>query len=167
LQLIYTFFNDNLILLLFILTFVCVFLIVLVFINFITIYKLKKRVNLFFGTNKNKHTIEAMLIEGLEKVALVDSKFSNIQTYIEKIDKDLSLCIQKVGIIRYNPFDNQGGDLSFALAFLDSNNKGVVLNTLHNRENTYTYAKSVSGLESSHPLSEEEKSAIKIAMGQK
>jgi hypothetical protein len=167
LQSAHTFISSNITILFISLLIICFILLTLTLINLITISKLKKRITLFFGTDKNKHSIEAMLIEYLAKVNIIDDKYSNLQQYVERLDKELYLCIQKVGIIRYNPFDNSGGDLSFALALLDRNNKGVVLNTLHNREQTYSYAKSVSGLDSSHPLSAEEKEAIQMAMNQK
>lgn len=69
--------------------------------------------------------------------------------------------IQKVGLFRYNPFDDLGSDQSFSLSILDSTNSGVILTSLHHRNFTRIYAKPVkNGEGDSITLSNEEKSAI-------
>jgi hypothetical protein len=69
--------------------------------------------------------------------------------------------VQKVGLYRYNPFDDLGGDQSFSLSILDSTNSGVILTSLHHRNFTRIYAKPVkNGQEDTITLSNEEKSAI-------
>jgi len=72
--------------------------------------------------------------------------------------------IQKVGVIRYNPFPDTGGDQSFAIALLDSQGSGVVLSSLHSRTDTRVFAKPVQGGRSRYPLSEEEQDAIQKAL---
>lgn len=69
--------------------------------------------------------------------------------------------IQKIGLFRYNPFDDLGSDQSFSLSILDSQNSGVILTSLHHRNFTRMYAKPVkNGQGDSITLSNEEKSAI-------
>ena len=69
--------------------------------------------------------------------------------------------IQKVGLFRYNPFDDLGSDQSFSLSILDSTNSGVILTSLQHRNFTRIYAKPVkNGEGDSITLSNEEKSAI-------
>ena len=69
--------------------------------------------------------------------------------------------VQKVGLFRYNPFDDLGSDQSFSLSILDSQNSGVVISSLHHRNFTRIYAKPVkNGEGDSITLSKEEKSAI-------
>jgi len=69
--------------------------------------------------------------------------------------------VQKVGLYRYNPFDDLGGDQSFSLSILDSTNSGVILTSLHHRNFTRIYAKPVKdGQGDTITLSNEEKSAI-------
>lgn len=71
------------------------------------------------------------------------------------------LGIQKVGLYRYNPFDDLGSDQSFSLSILDSTNSGVILTSLHHRNFTRIYAKPIkNGEGNSITLSNEEKSAI-------
>jgi hypothetical protein len=72
--------------------------------------------------------------------------------------------IQKVGVIRYNPFSDTGGDQSFAIALLDALGNGVVLSSLHSRTDTRVFAKSVQGGRSKYQLSDEEQDAIKKAL---
>ncbi len=72
--------------------------------------------------------------------------------------------LHKVGIVRYNPFKDLGGDQSFAIALLDGKNSGLVISSLHTREGTRVYAKPISAGDSKkYALTEEEKQAIKIA----
>jgi len=72
--------------------------------------------------------------------------------------------IQKVGVIRYNPFSDTGGDQSFAIALLDALGNGVVLSSLHSRTDTRVFAKPVHGGRSKYQLSDEEQDAIKKAL---
>jgi hypothetical protein len=72
--------------------------------------------------------------------------------------------IHKVGIIRFNPFKDIGGDQSFALALLDGKNSGIVISSLHTREGTRIYSKPIiKGESEKYTLTEEEKQAIKTA----
>lgn len=67
----------------------------------------------------------------------------------------------KIGLIRYNPFDDLGGDQSFVLCFLDSQNSGVIITSLHSRHQTRVYAKEViNGQTSGLTLSPEEKQLL-------
>jgi hypothetical protein len=72
--------------------------------------------------------------------------------------------IQKVGVVRFNPFSDVGGNQSFVIALLDSKNSGLVISSLHGREGTRVYAKPVSAGKSEHHLSTEEIQAIKKAI---
>ena len=76
--------------------------------------------------------------------------------------------IQKIGLLRFNPFKDTGGDQSFVLALLDNNDTGIVISALYSRLGTRWYAKKVAegkGLE--HELSDEEKKAISEARSRK
>ena len=67
----------------------------------------------------------------------------------------------KIGITRFNPFDDVGGDQSFILSILDQNNSGAIITSLHNRDITRIYAKPIKeGVGENITLSKEEKSAI-------
>lgn len=80
---------------------------------------------------------------------------------LQKIKDAMRLHVQHVTLKRFNPFGDTGGDQSFILALLDGNSDGVVITSLHSRENTRFYVKSVSGgVGIDHPLSEEEQKTI-------
>lgn len=72
--------------------------------------------------------------------------------------------LQRVGLIRFNPFGETGGNQSFALALLDDQGNGIVISSLHSRESTRIYGKPVLGWsESGFEFSAEEKQAIEKA----
>lgn len=68
--------------------------------------------------------------------------------------------IQKVGMVRFNPFEGTGGNMSFALALLDGQDNGIVISSLHSREGTRIYAKPLQGGQSKYNLTQEEKEAM-------
>jgi hypothetical protein len=72
--------------------------------------------------------------------------------------------LQHIGLVRFNPFDDTGSDQSFAIALLDDRRDGLVISSLHGRNNTRVFAKPVEGGSSSHTLSDEETQAIRIAV---
>lgn len=84
-----------------------------------------------------------------------------IKNELQKIKDDSKLHIQHVTLKRFNPFGDTGGDQSFILAMLDGKKDGVVITSLHSRENTRFYVKSVEGgVGIDHPLSDEEQKII-------
>jgi hypothetical protein len=127
---------------------------------------------------------EAMLRRRLRRVLpqgesggideILDRQLKRVDSLSERVDalnklhhelEDLSQrTIQKVAVIRYNPFADTGGDQSFAIALLDSRGNGVVLSSLHSRTDTRVFAKAVQGGRSRYQLSDEEQDAIKKAL---
>jgi len=71
---------------------------------------------------------------------------------------------QKLGLIRFNPFNETGGNNSFSLALLDGKNNGWVMTGLHTRERTRLYVKPIKNLKSEYELSDEEKKALEKAV---
>ena len=92
-----------------------------------------------------------------------ESQYSKLLDMVTDMDKTDKSKIQKVGLIRYNPFDEMGGNLCFALALLDGNDNGVVLNGIHSRTGSFTYAKPIEMGVSTYMLSEEELKAVEVA----
>lgn len=94
----------------------------------------------------NKKTIEKLVLE------------------YDKLKKEGLSHIQKVGLTRFNPFKDTGGDQSFILALVDANNTGVIISSLHTRTGTRWYAKGiVNGKGVEYDLSDEEEKALKGA----
>lgn len=98
------------------------------------------------------------------RVERVEKQNAEITNYIKNLEEDLSKCIQKVGIVRYNAFKDTGSDLSFTLALLDEKNDGVVLNGIYSREMSNIYAKPVKNGDSTYTISDEERQAINKAI---
>ena len=89
---------------------------------------------------------------------------AEIEKYLQTVEKRLSHSVQHVGAVRFNPFQEVGGDQSFALALLDGHKNGLVISSLYGRESSRVYAKSLEAGKSRHQLSEEEVSAIEEAL---
>lgn len=113
------------------------------------------------GKGKN---IEEDLENYIYRVEKVEKQNSDLQLVCKEISNQMSGCIQKIGIVRYNAFKDTGSDLSFALALLDENNTGVVMNGIYSREMSNIYAKPIKEGKSSYTLSDEEKEAIQKAI---
>lgn len=86
---------------------------------------------------------------------------------IQNISNSLKYTFQKVGMVKYDAFQEMGGKLSFSLALLDQKNDGFIINAMHSREGCYTYIKEIVNGNSIIVLAEEEKEALNIAMGVK
>ena len=74
---------------------------------------------------------------------------------------------QKRGLIKYDAFQQMGGQLSFSLALLDENNTGFIINSVHSTEGCYSYTKEIRNGTSAIDLSAEEAEALAMAMGNK
>ena len=112
-------------------------------------------------TDKSLKSVLENIIKDLSKGK---KDIDYLKAYCDKIQKEGLLHIQKIGLLRFNPFRDTGGDQSFILCLLDSNDTGVIISGLYSRSGTRWYAKRVvkgKGLE--HELSEEEKAALKMA----
>lgn len=83
------------------------------------------------------------------------------------LEEDGKLHIQKVGLTRFNPFKELGGDHSFSLAILDAQDSGIIITSLHTRDRTRVYMKDVKKGKSGFELSSEEKKALLVAQKSK
>lgn len=81
------------------------------------------------------------------------------------MEQDLKSALGRVGFVRYNPFEDTGGNQSFALAILDSGGSGFVVSSLHARGGTRVYAKAIAAGRSDTALSAEETEAVRRALG--
>lgn len=142
---------------------VCVVLILAV-IALAEIIKLKKSYNKVLGECNDTQSLEEKFKEFYETSSEIKEKYDKISEAVMDLSKNMDKCIQKVGIIRYNPFDEAGGNLCFAIALLDSENNGVILNGIHSRSGCYTYAKPVEMGVSEYVLSQEEMQALNMAL---
>lgn len=110
--------------------------------------------------NCSSGKLDETIIEYYSKVEGLSKELKEGLLDLGRLERNMGLCMQKVGSIRYSAFSDMGSDLSFALAVLDGQDNGVVLNGIYGRENTTVYLKHIAGGASRIPLSPEEKQAI-------
>ncbi len=153
--------TDNYLIALSVIVILLVIGLVIVIIKF---NKISKKYTEFMKKLGNGKNIEEDLENYMYRVERVEKQNAEILNYIKNVDNDLNKCIQKIGIVRYNAFQDTGSDLSFALALLDEKNNGVVLNGIYSREMSNIYAKPVENGKSKYTISEEENLAIEKAI---
>ncbi len=100
----------------------------------------------------------------LDKVYAVARETDALQRRTEVIEREGRRAFQRLGLVRYNPFEDTGGNQSFALALLDADGDGTILTSLHTRQATRMYAKPVRRGRSDAALSAEEAEALRIAL---
>ena len=89
--------------------------------------------------------------------------FKKISEELENLKEKNKFSVQKVGVIRFNPFKDLGGNQSFSVALLDGNNDGVVITSFYSRDGNRVFGKPIKKGRSQHVLSEEEEKAIERA----
>ena len=125
--------------------------------------RLKSSYNSFMKGKDGKTLEESWKERFAELDAVVKITKQNRQE-LKEMSRVLSANYQKFGIIKYDAFNEMGGKLSFALAMLDGNNNGWIINAMHSREGCYTYVKEIVKGESYVELSEEEAEALDKAI---
>lgn len=158
------FFQNNMALLFCALGGAVLFLLIFCIVLLVKINGEKKRYDYFMGANRRpSHNLEMKIESYFETSKAIDEKYTKLLDMVTDMDKTMKSNVQKVGLVRYNPFDEMGGNLCFALALLDGEDNGVVLNGIHSRTGSFTYAKPIEMGVSIYMLSDEEKQAVKMA----
>ena len=141
----------------------CIILFILVIVNMAQTSKMKKKYKKFMS-GKNAKSLEEILVKRLNQIdSLVDANATN-EKNIKKVVNNMKFTFQKVGLVKYDAFNEMGGKLSFSLALLNASNDGFVLNAVHSREGCYTYIKEIIDGNSIIVLAEEEQEALNMAM---
>lgn len=142
------------------------FIIVLIWLSLLTFLFLRMSAhynNLIDKTHKT--SLQEALTVLLQDVAIAKKDIAFLRTKCDTIEKEGQLHIQKIGLLRFNPFEDTGGDQSFILVLVDGKDTGVVISGLYSRSGTRWYAKKIvegKGLE--HELSVDEKKALTSAV---
>lgn len=130
----------------------------------IRLKKERERTTQFFK-GKKAENLEEVIMEIFKKQKNTEDKVHKALNKIKELDKVALHSVQKVGIVRFNPFSDIGSNQSFVVALLDQKDDGVVISSLHAKEGTRIYAKPIKNGESKYPLSKEEEEAIRKALG--
>lgn len=117
-----------------------------------------------FMKGKDGVSLEKTILRNMNDIDMLMESSKNHMEQIRQL-KDIQLhTLNKTAIVKYYSFKEMGGKLSFALAMLDQENSGFVLNAIHSREGCYTYIKEIVKGESYIILGEEEKEALRQAV---
>ena len=141
-----------------------ILVLILYFVNNTKLNKIQKNYQQFIDKLGDGKNIKEDLDRYLDSVKYVNNQNKELQEKYNLMRKGMQGCIQKVGIVRYTAYTNIGSDLSFALALLDENNSGVVLNGIYSTDMSNIYAKPVEKGKSTYKLSDQEKEAIEKAI---
>ncbi len=132
----------------------------------VQIFSVKKRILDLFGKDSRDNVAEVLekYVKGVKKHF---SDIEELKKFSTELYKLAERSIQKVGIVRYNPFQEVGGNQSFSLVLLDLKNNGILVTSLFGREGTRVYSKPIKDGKSEYFLSEEEKKALEEAIKNK
>ena len=138
-----------------------IILTVLLIIQMVKANKLKKRLDNFL-LGKEGASLEQDIIELFEDNKFLKNSSEKNEKDIRAIFKRLESVYQKMGLVRYDAFNQMGGQLSYSLALLDENDNGFIINSIHSTEGCYSYSKEIRNGDNIS-LSAEEEEALSIA----
>ena len=143
---------------------VIVILLIICIANICSISKMKKTGKKFMQ-GKNAMSLEQEITGLFEDNKFIKNAIEKNKKDIRNLYKNFESAFQKVGIVKYDAFNQMGGKLSFSLAILDENNNGFILNSVHSTDGCYSYTKEIENGVCKISLGEEEEKALNIAMG--
>ena len=141
---------------------VTILLFILYIVNIVQMSKMKKNYRIFME-GKDAKTLEETLVKRLDQVDELITANKTNQRNIQQLFNNMKFTFQKVGLVKYDAFNEMGGKLSFSLALLNETDDGFVLNAVHSREGCYTYIKEIVAGNSIIVLAEEEQEALNMA----
>ncbi len=106
------------------------------------------------------------LNQQVDSLVRVESRLDQINAEQARQGSDLAGCVQSVGMVRFDAYDDVGGEQSFAVVLLDRNRSGVAISSLYGRQDSRFYAKAITNGVSERALSDEEQMAMAKALGE-
>ena len=117
-----------------------------------------------FMRGKDMDSMEETVRAQFERIEALEKSNEEKDRQIESIFENLQHVYQKTGLVKYDAFREMSGKLSYAVALLDKEDNGILVNSMYSREGCYSYVKTISGGKCSIEMSEEEQKALKIAV---
>ena len=139
-------------------------LFIVVIVQTVKLTKLSKRYRKFMS-GKNAKSLEQDIENIFEDNRFIKAATDKNRKDIQSLYRKFEGAFQKVGIVKYDAFQQMGGQLSFSLALLDENDNGFILNSVHSTDGCYSYTKEIKNGICDISLGDEEKKALDIAMG--
>ncbi|MFA5877857.1 MAG: DUF4446 family protein [Candidatus Staskawiczbacteria bacterium] len=130
------------------------------------LFKFRKKLNLLLEGKKVKN-LDDVILSQLQKTKKQEADITELSSKIKKLEDISEKTFQKIGMVRFNPFTNMGGNQSFVIALLDNQNNGFVISSLFIKEGNRVYSKAIKSGKSDYPLSDEECEAVDRAMNSK
>ena len=138
-------------------------MLVFLIINSVKIKKMKLTYTSFMS-GKDGKSLEEVILKRFKEVDELKKEDAAKKVQLDDVNESLRYAFSKMGMLKYDAFNEMGGKLSFALALLDNRNNGFLINAMHSREGCYTYVKEIINGESYINLGEEEKKALNKAI---
>lgn len=117
-----------------------------------------------FMRGKDMESMEETVLAQFERIEALEKSNEEKDRQIESIFENLQHVYQKTGLVKYDAFREMSGKLSYAVALLDKEDNGILVNSMYSREGCYSYVKTIVGGKCSIEMSEEEQEALKIAV---
>lgn len=150
---------------LFIAIFVLLIVIIVLFIIQIVKYnELKKKYDKFMK-GKDAKSLEQDIIALFEDNKFIKNENEKNRKALKEVLRRQEYCFQKIGLIKYDAFNQMGGKLSFCLCLLNNKNSGYILNSVHSSDGCYVYTKEINKGECDLSLGDEEQKALEMAIG--
>ena len=144
---------------------ILIILLIVLIVQIRKVNQLKKKMEKFM-TGKNAKSLEKEITSLFEDNLDLKKSTEENRKNIKTLFKNMESTYQKMGLVKYDAFNQMGGQLSFCLALLDEHNNGFIINSVHSTEGCYSYSKEIKLGESSISLGAEEAEALEIAMGE-
>jgi hypothetical protein len=125
--------------------------------------RMRRRARRKGGLDPTDPDLESAVVSAVRQLDELGRRVDGLQGRLPVVEDQGKRAVQRVGVVRFNPFEDTGGNQSFALALLDSKNDGIVVSSLHSRQNTRLYLKAIVGGRSETALSDEEAEALRKA----
>ena len=129
-------------------------------------YRTNKKIDALLEKGKIKDFKDIFLSQK-EKHGNLEEKIKDAFLKIKNLEDTCEIAIQKLGVVRFNPFNEIGGNQSFVIALLDGKNNGFVISSLFVKEGNRVYTKAIKQGKSDYKLSKEEMEAINLAINSK
>ncbi len=142
---------------------IMIILIIFLLIALVMVYrelKIMSRKYYSLTSGKKAKDLEHIMLTRFEEIDKLKKRVKRFSREHRTFQGHLDSCYNKMGLVKYDAFDNMAGELSYSLALLNADNSGLVLSSMHSKEGCFSYAKEVIKGESYIALSKEEKEAI-------
>lgn len=113
--------------------------------------------------NTSGGNLEEILKEYMESVEESGSRIEALEGSVDRLTQNQRSCLQRVGLVRFDAFDDVGGEQSFAVVIMDAERNGVALSSIYSRNDVRVYAKAINNGAGAHKLTDEEQRAISQA----